>query len=139
MCRSTSLFNFVLSLVGAAAGMGIVPSRAVAQLDSLVALAVADGPSVRAARERLSAARARIGPVGALPDPMLSVGIMNVPVAEPGLGDFMTMTTVSAQQSFPYPGKRSLAGRASELDARAAERRLRAVENEVAAAAGSAS
>ncbi|MBA2671005.1 MAG: hypothetical protein H0U67_11595, partial [Gemmatimonadetes bacterium] len=62
-----------------------------ASLDSLVTHAIAVHPRVRAAMERIAAARAAIGPAGALPDPMLAVGISNFPVSEPGFEDFMTM------------------------------------------------
>lgn len=107
-------------------------------LDSLVARALAVNPSVRAAAKRLDVARARVVPAGVLPDPMLSVGIMNVPIADPGSGDPMTMSTVGVGQRLPYPGKLPLARRAAELEVRAAEARAeetrRRVEEEVRSA-----
>ena len=97
-------------------------------LDSLIARALVANPEIRAARERIEAARARIRTAGALPDPLLGVGIMNLPVSEPGFGDFMTMKTVAVGQSLPFPGKLPLAQRAAERELTAAEARLRAVE-----------
>ena len=100
-------------------------------LDSLVALAMEVNPSIHAAASEVDAARARIGPAGALPDPMLGLGIMNFPVSEPGFDDFMTMTTVALEQRLPFPGRLPLARRAAELELRAAERRLDAARLDV--------
>ena len=51
-----------------------------AALETYVAHALAAHPSVRAAEERVLAARARVVPAGTLPDPMLMAGIQNLPV-----------------------------------------------------------
>jgi outer membrane protein TolC len=93
-------------------------------LDSLIAHALEANPRIRAARAQIESARARVAPAGTLPDPMLGVGIMNLPVAEPGFDDFMTMKTVAVGQQLPYPGKLALARRAAEYELRAAEARL---------------
>lgn len=102
-------------------------------VDSLVAVALAVNPTIHAAERRVDAARARIGPAGALPDPMLSAGIMNLPVADPGFDDFMTMNVVGLGQRLPYPGKLPLARQAAELELRAAEARVQAARLEVEA------
>jgi outer membrane protein TolC len=128
----------VPSLVQGQAASGARP-RAIeadatsAQLDSLVARALEVNPTIRAARQRVDAARARIGPAGTLPDPMLGVGIMNVPVAEPGFGDFMTMKTIAVGQMLPFPGKLSLARQAAERELGAAGARLDETALDVAA------
>ena len=102
-------------------------------VDSLVAVALGANPTIHAAERRVDAARARIGPAGALPDPMLSAGIMNLPVADPGFDDFMTMNVVGLGQKLPYPGKLPLARLAAELGLRAAEARVRMARLEVEA------
>lgn len=89
-------------------------------LDSLVALALARNPQTRAAVARAGAADARIGPAGARPDPMLMAGIVAFPYRQPGFSDDFTMNVVRLTQTFPYPGKLSLATRAAEDDAAAA-------------------
>ena len=104
-----------------------------ASVDSLVAMALEVSPTIHAAVQRAEAARARIAPAGALPDPMLSAGIMNLSVAGPGFGDMMTMNTIGVGQRVPYPGKLSLAQRAAELELRAAEARVTAARVDVAA------
>ncbi len=108
-------------------------AAAIAGIDSLVAVALAVSPEVRAARDRVDAARARIAPSGTLPDPMLGLGVMNLPVAEPGYGDMMTMNTIVLGQMLPFPGKLSLARRATEHELRASESRLAATRLDVAA------
>ena len=83
--------------------------------DSLVAKAFAANPHLRAAEAQASAARARVGPAGAWPDPMLMAGIQNLPLTrESAAGhaisagaDPMTMKMVGATQTVPYPGKKS--------------------------------
>ncbi|MGI9188739.1 MAG: TolC family protein [Longimicrobiaceae bacterium] len=96
-------------------------------LDSLVARAIAVNPAIRAAADRVEAARAAIGPAGTRPDPMLRVGLVNFPVADPGFDQMMTMKTVGVGQLLPYPGKLGLRTRVAEYEAAAADARLEAV------------
>ena len=119
-------------------------------LDSLVSRAFEVNPTVRAARERVQAARARIGPAGALPDPMVGIGIMNLPISsesEEGTpagpqtpvaasmpsSDMMTMKTLALGQTLPFPGKLGLARRAAEQEFAAAGARRRATELQIEA------
>ena len=138
MIRKLTLPTIAL-LVGAPAFTGAqvpvapVPDADVSSLDSLVALALEANPSVHAAARNVDAARARIGPAGALPDPMLGLGIMNLPVSDPGFADFMTMKTIALGQSLPFPGKLDFARRAAVLELRAADARLDAARLDVAA------
>ena len=76
------------------------------QLDSLVARALASNPELQAARARVAAARSRVGPAGLLSDPMLMVGLINVPISPPSFtSDDMTMKMIGVLQSIPFPGK----------------------------------
>lgn len=96
----------------------VVASETASDLDSLVARALT-GPALRGARARFDAARARIGPAGALPDPMLMAGIQNQPLgSEPGMAgpDPMTMRMIGVGQMIPYPGKLSLQRRIAERE-----------------------
>ena len=104
-----------------------------AEIDSLIATAVANNPAIRAARARVEAAQARIGPFGLRPDPMLMVGVQNVPVSDPGFADEMTMKMVGVGQTIPYPGKLSLGSRAAEHELAAARAALDDARLEVAA------
>lgn len=93
-------------------------------LDSLVALARVSNPAVRAAAARVVAAHATIGPAGARSDPMLMVGVLDFPYGKPGFSDNFTMNMLRVTQTFPYPGKLSLATRAAEDDEAAARAAL---------------
>ena len=80
-------------------------------LDSLVACALAVSPTLKAAESRLDAARHRVAPAAALPDPMLTAGIQNVPLGrEHGMTGpaEMTMRMIGVGQTIPYPGKLAL-------------------------------
>jgi len=101
-------------------------------LDSLVRLAEVASPALRAAHARLAAARARIRPAGARPDPMLMTGIVNLPLSQPSFSaDEMTMRMVGLLQTIPYPGKLGLQRRAAAHEAAAADAAMSAVRLEV--------
>lgn len=109
---------------------------------ALVARAQQASPAITAARARVSAARARISPAGLLPDPMLMLGIQNLPLgamrsaSDPAMGnggpDPMTMKMIGVEQRIPYPGKLALSRRAAERGVEAAEASLLAAEWQVA-------
>lgn len=105
------------------------------ELEALVAHAMTVHPAIRAAGDRVEAARAAISPAGTLPDPMLAVGISNLPVADPGFDGPMTMAMIGVGQMLPYPGKLDLRRRIAEAELTAAGARLEAarwaVEQEV--------
>jgi outer membrane protein, heavy metal efflux system len=76
-------------------------------LEALVAEARANNPEIAAAHRQVAAMAARVPQAGALPDPMLAVGLMYVPV--PGFDltqDGMTMGSVQIGQRLPAPGAR---------------------------------
>jgi outer membrane protein, heavy metal efflux system len=93
-------------------------------LDSLVALARTRNPAVQAAESRVVEAHATIGPAGARPDPMLMAGVLDFPYGKVGYTDNFTMNMLRVTQTFPYPGKLSLATRAAEADEAAAHATL---------------
>ena len=100
-----------------------LPARAqsvASKLDSLIGLARSNNPAIRAATSRVVAANASIGPAGARPDPMLMAGVLDFPFGKPGFSDNFTMNMLRLTQTFPYPGKLSLATRAAEDDEAAA-------------------
>jgi outer membrane protein TolC len=120
----------------AASDTSIARSRGIAAprsdaLDSLIALARRANPAIHAATARVRAARARIGPAGARPDPMLMAGVRNLPISQPGFSDFMTMKMIGISQTFPFPGKRSLRTRVATNEANVARAALEAARLEV--------
>jgi outer membrane protein TolC len=82
--------------------------------------AVSTAPGIEASRLGVEAAKAAVGPAGALPDPKLGLSLENVPVTGPEAGrlgvDNMTMERVGVMQDVPNAGRR----RAATASARAA-------------------
>jgi outer membrane protein, heavy metal efflux system len=107
-------------------------------LDSLMALARRQSPAVLAAEARLSAARANVGPAGALADPMLMAGVVNLPLGSPGFRDEMAMKMIGLEQTLPFPGKRGLRRAVARHDVEMAEAELDQVRREAARGAASA-
>ena len=109
----------------AARGVTAISATSAAANDSLAAFLVLAGnvnPSVKAARDLASAARARVRPAGARPDPLLMLGAINVPIRSLNFSeDDMTMKMIGIGQNIPYPGKLGLRRRIAELQAVAAE------------------
>jgi len=102
-----SILLCIMLLVGGL-GAASAQSPAPASLSELVAEARAVNPAIRAARRMADAAAARIPQAGALPDPMVTAGFMNVPVPSFDLRqDGMTMGAVQIGQRLPAPGTRS--------------------------------
>ena len=90
-------------------------------------------PEIRAARDRVSAAKARPAQVSAYDDPMVSYEAWNAP--EPFRIDHADNNIFRLSQKIPFPGKRSLAGTMAARDADVAEQNLRSVELDAVAAA----
>src|SRR6266849_3561360 len=89
-------------------------------LQALVAEALARNPTVAQRQAAVRAATLRIRPAGSLPDPMLSVGVMDLllPHFEFNRSDF-TEADVELSQEIPWPGGR---GRCSRRRRRRAPR-----------------
>ena len=102
------------------------------QLAALVAEAAERNPDVQAARREAAAVRSRIAPAGALDDPMLEVGVINVPAESLSLRrEDMTMKMIGLTQRLPYPGKRALRRDLAEKEAEAVEQNLQELVNRV--------
>jgi len=93
-------------------------------------IALAANPALAGMQAQAEAMAEVPSQVGALPDPMLGLNAMNVPVDTFNLDqEPMTQMQVSLSQAFPFPGKRGLRRAAAEHEATAAssavsERRL---------------
>ena len=98
-------------------------------LAALLLRAATQSPRLRVSAARTAAARARVGPAGSRPDPMLMSGLQNFPLFKPGFTDEMTMKMVGVSQTMLFPGKqrvrRTTALRESDAVA-SEERRARA-------------
>ncbi len=91
------------------------------QLQNLVERALENNPALKARGHRVQAAKELIDPAGALPDPMISLGLMNVPSnsfafdQEPMTGKQLAFT-----QAIPFPGKLSLKKKLAKIEAQKA-------------------
>src|SRR6184192_4076955 len=98
-------------------------------LQSLVAEALARNPTLAQRQAAVRAATLRIRPAGSLPDPMLTIGVMDLvmPHFEFNQSDF-TEADVELSQEIPWPGSlgaRSGVVRAAAAGARAEESTVR--------------
>src|SRR4051794_14973569 len=107
--------------------VGTTPFRLSAQelpasdtvLARLTRQALAANPSLEASRAMARAAVSRIRPAGALPDPMLTAGVMDLTLPRFAFyaSDF-TEVDVELSQEFPWPGSLGARTEAARADAR---------------------
>ena len=101
-------------------------------LGSLIAEALRNNPELRAAANETEAASQRVRPAGALEDPMLEAGLLNVPNQNWRLNrEDMTMKMLGISQKLPYPGKRALREQVAAKDAESASYGLRETGNRI--------
>ncbi|MBI5910076.1 MAG: TolC family protein [Betaproteobacteria bacterium] len=101
-------------------------------LSSLIAEALRNNPELRAAAKETEAADQRVRPAGALEDPMLEAGLLNVPIQPWRLNrEDMTMKMLGLSQKLPYPGKRALREQVAAKDAETLVYGLRETTNRV--------
>lgn len=104
-------------------------------LDSVVWAVVRNNDRIAAAEYMTRAAQQRVGPAGAWDDPMLMVGVTNLPTSGSFTEDMMTMKMVGLSQSIPWAGQKAMAGKAARAEARAAEQSQFEVEVDLVTAA----
>ncbi|TAK88018.1 MAG: TolC family protein [Betaproteobacteria bacterium] len=112
-----------------------LPARAEAPdtlLRSLAAEAAENNADIQAARREVEAARNRVSPAAALDDPMLELGVVNLPAESLSFRkEDMTMKMIGLTQRLPYPGKRALRRDVAEKEVEAAENNLQEAVNRV--------
>ncbi len=85
------------------------PIYGATSLTDVVAEALQNNPEIQAARKEKEAAQHRVAPAGALDDPMLEAGFINLPTNSLRFDrEDMTMKMIGLSQRLPYPGKRGL-------------------------------
>ena len=101
--------------------LNLIPVAVFAQqntLDSLIKQAIIVSPKLKMLQSKYSAAESNVNVNSNLPDPMLTLGLMNLPTntfsftQEP-----MTGKIVGLSQAIPFPGKLSSIANVSEKDA----------------------
>ena len=101
-------------------------------LDALIGEALQNNPELRAAAKETEAASQRVRPAGALDDPMLEAGLLNVPIQSWRLNrEDMTMKMLGLSQKLPYPGKRALREQVAAKDAESLKYGLHETTNRI--------
>ena len=128
MKRFTSLLAVAFSF--STAGI-IAADETVIHVELLVREAIERNPKIIAARERHSMLREKIPQAGALDDPMLGFGVVNLPSDFDFKEEDMTMKEISVSQKFPFPGKRDLIKEAAAIEADAGAADVDEIANQV--------
>ncbi len=132
---STSIAGILLSVAVGAPGAlnGQSPAGTDSLLQRLTAEAQASAPALLRSDAMSRAASARVRPAGALPDPMVTLGVMDLTLPRFGFreSDF-TEVDVEVSQQFPWPGTLSSQTRAARAMARGAEAETSALRREIA-------
>lgn len=112
---------------------GQTPADADSLLRRLTAEAQAAAPAVLRSDALARAASTRVRPAGALPDPMVNLGIMDLTLPRFGFreSDF-TEVDVELSQQLPWPGTLGWQARAARAMARGAEAETSALRRDVA-------
>jgi outer membrane protein TolC len=129
---SRLLWSSTLSLVFLAPLDAQAPARNDSVLARLTAEVLTANPRVTGAAAQARAASERVRPAGALPDPGLSVTMMDLtlPRFSATESDF-TEFDVEVSQEFPWPGTLGSRTRAARADLRGRETRLEATRREI--------
>jgi outer membrane protein, heavy metal efflux system len=97
------------------------PQKPALKLKALIEEALNKNPDVQAARSRWEVLKERPSQAGSLDDPILGLGIVNLPTDTFSFRkEDMTMKEVSVTQRLPYPGKRPLRSEIAQREAEAA-------------------
>jgi outer membrane protein, heavy metal efflux system len=131
--RSRSLAAAITAaLAGSTALRAQVSPLADTVLARLTAEAVRANPSLEASRAMARAAVSRIRPAGALPDPMLTAGVMDLTLPRFAFheSDF-TEVDVELSQEFPWPGSLGARTQAARAEARSLQAEVAARRRDI--------
>jgi outer membrane protein TolC len=107
------------------------PAKPPLNLEQLVGEAVENNPEILAAHKKLDVFREKVPQASALEDPMLGLGIVNLPTSFSFRDEDMTMKEISISQKFPFPGKRPLMREMAEKEADAASKEIENKTNRI--------
>ena len=88
-------------------------------VDQLVEEAVKSNPEILAAKQKWEVFKEKVPQASAFPDPMLGLGILNLPTNFSFKDEDMTMKEISISQMIPFFGKRKLMGEMAGKEAEA--------------------
>ncbi len=113
---------FVFIILGVVSPLSAEDSRpAPLKLSALIEEALSKNPDILAAKSKWEVLRERPPQAGSLDDPMVGLGIVNLPTDTFSFRqEDMTMKEISVTQKVPYPGKRPLRSEMAQKEAEAA-------------------
>jgi len=89
------------------------------RVEPLIDEALQNNPEILAAKQKWEVFKEKVPQARALPDPMLGLGIVNLPTNFSFRDEDMTMKEISVSQMFPFFGKRRLMGEMAGKEAEA--------------------
>jgi cobalt-zinc-cadmium efflux system outer membrane protein len=91
-----------------------------ADLKALIAEAIQANPAIKEKAQITTAAKEAVRPAGALDNPEVSLGLLNLPVDTFALNqvDMTNAPQIAVRQKFPFPGKRRLRSELAEEQSR---------------------
>lgn len=104
-------------------------------IEQVVADVIHHNDRLAAARYKEQSVQFKSGPAGAWDDPMLMVGVVNLPTSLDFQMDDMTMKMISLSQNIPYSGYKALLAKAAKSEARASSAERQSIETDLATAA----
>ncbi|MDX8377775.1 MAG: TolC family protein [Mariprofundales bacterium] len=95
----------------------LVLAKPLAELEA-VELAIANNPALASSKAKAKALAEIPAQVGSLPDPTLSLNLVNIPVSPLSISnEAMTQTHIAVMQSLPFMGKRDLRAQVADFTA----------------------
>lgn len=119
-----------LTLFGATIGHGQTSDSL--RLEQVVRDVIKNNNRIAAAQYMEEAAQAKVGPAGAWDDPMLMLGVANLPTSLDFKMDPMTMKMIGLSQNIPLAGQKGLSKKAAKAEASAATQDRYAMEVDLA-------
>ncbi|NIA28993.1 MAG: TolC family protein [Actinobacteria bacterium] len=102
------------------------------QLKDYIQQALKNNPGLEAAEQKVLAVERRIPQAGALPDPQLMLGLMNLPLNSFAFDqEPMTGKVISVMQMFPFPGKLGLDTKMAKQEANSEKYKKEEIENRI--------
>lgn len=124
--------HLLIALALLSTPMAAQPAEAPLDLQTLIREALTNNPDLQSLENAALAAEARVPQAGALPDPVLSFNLMNLPVNS---FDFdqepMTGKQIALMQKFPFPGKQGLREEIARDQATVMDFRYRELRNQL--------
>lgn len=118
----------LIFITGLIFGLWLSKVKAQYNLDAYIDIALKNNPSLKAYQFRSNAMQQKIKPSKALDDPMLSIGIMNLPTNFSFGQDMMTMKQIGIHQNFSVSKKYFLKGNIAQKEFEASVYQTKAQE-----------